>query len=353
MKDNFFHLSVFNEISDLDGNKPRVHMYISNRGAGKTTEMVYQTCRLAEQNNTSVFLYRVRNEISALHMLFSDVIRLYPDLHIVECKTRFAVKEILTECYAIYDDGTEKTLCYGFPINDVDKLKKYSPIFHNVELIFFDEMILERGTYLKNELALLSSAITTIARGGGRQSREIDFYMFGNRVTLLNPYFIAYGIHKRLRDNTKILRGHGWVAMFDLNQSAKKAMQDNKLLQGLPDNEYTAAMSDTFYLFNADAFVEKMSGNSRYIMTVSDGNKLFGIREYYKDGIVYVDSKPDKTFPHIITYNNKNHNANTIMLSRRTMFMAFLQESYDMGLMRFEDLSAKNMILDLLAVRLL
>lgn len=101
-----------------------------------------------------------------------------------------------------------------------------------------------------------------------------------NYVTLLNPYFIYFGIHKRLRDNTNFLRGHGWVAQFVINKDAQNAMNESKFAKVFKNSQYQKSSADGVYLCDASAFVESVSGNSRYIFTLVCGKDSYAVREY-------------------------------------------------------------------------
>lgn len=63
-------------------------------------------------------------------------------------------------------------------------------MFKDVNLIVFDEFVLENNGYLKNEITKFESVLRSICRGKGKQVRDVPVYMLANYVVLLNPYYI-------------------------------------------------------------------------------------------------------------------------------------------------------------------
>lgn len=347
MENIYYDLSIIKNKTDLDGKKPSIYLISTNRSAGKTTACLIESLERYKMHGEHVcFLYRTNYELNACSTLYEDVLKMYPDYG-VEIKSISYAKGLF---YKIFLDGC----LFGFAvsINQSDKLRKYSPIFANVSMAIFDEYQLENGRYLKNEVALLQSTLTTIARGGGEQSRNIDLFMLGNNVSLLNPYYIAFGIHKRLKSNTHFLRGHGWIAEFGFNKSASKAILENPLLNAFSGDYLEYSAKEKVYLNDAEIFIEKLSGKSRYCFTIVHENKKYGVYEYYYEGYVYISKKIEPSCKEIYAFDNKSHNDETILVPRYSYVGDFLMSAYKEGLLRFSDMESKNAVIDILAINL-
>ena len=50
-----------------------------------------------------------------------------------------------------------------------------------------------------------------MARGQGEQNRYLPVYMLSNPVSIINTYYVELGISSRLTDETRFLRGDGFV----------------------------------------------------------------------------------------------------------------------------------------------
>ena len=77
--------------------------------------------------------------------------------------------------------------------------------------MIFDEFQSETNHYCDNETKKFISIHTSIARGQGEQVRYVPVYMLSNPVSIINPYYVEMGISGRLKDDTKFLRGDGFV----------------------------------------------------------------------------------------------------------------------------------------------
>jgi hypothetical protein len=349
----YYNLDEIKSVKDLDGCEPILRMIIGNRSAGKTTALLIESLNKHKEDSSQVvFLYRTQDEIASSGKMYEDVFDNYPEMgKMVTNKT--VVKGLISAMILHDTEENQSVLGYAVYFNNPDKIKKYSPMFKDVNLIVFDEFVLENNGYLKNEITKFESVLRSICRGKGKQVRDVPVYMLANYVVLLNPYYIFFGMHKRLRDNTRFLRGHGWVAQFTINKSAQKALNESGLSKVFSNSAYTLSSADGIYLCDATAFVEKISGNSNYIFTLVCGKDRFAVREYPEKGIVYIDYTADPNARHIFTFDPSSHNADTLMLSNKSFIYDYLKRAYDMGLLRFKDLKCKNIVLDILSVRLM
>lgn len=356
MENTYYSYEPIMKLKDLDGKEPSIYLISSNRSAGKTTgflinslkwnhnELPHEWCK-AERMET-VFLYRTASEIKSSGVIYTDVLQMYPDYG-VEITTKSIVDNLITQI--MIDDYV---IGYGVSLHNPDKLKKYSPLFANVGVVLFDEYQLETGRYITNEVDKLQSALQTISRGGGAQSRNIKVFMLSNFVSILNPYFIQFGIHKRLKADTHFMRGHGWVAEFGFNESASKAIKENAITIAFNNDTYMKYSTEKVYLNDDIIFIKKPTGRSKYMFTIQYDNKLYAVRDYFDEGYVYVSEKPDMSFKTILCFKSGDHKQNTVMLERSSFIWKFLRESFTEGLMRFETGECKNMIFDIIAVDL-
>jgi hypothetical protein len=334
-------------LRDLEGLKPAIYLINTNRSAGKTFSFLKKSLEDFKKKGSQVaLLYRHSYELNSCADIYSDVLRLNPDLGSNMVSSSHA-KGLFYEL--VLDD---KPFGYALSLNNPDALKKYSPLFAEVENMIFDEYQTETGKYLSKEIDKFQSLYLTVARGGGKQSRHVNVYLLGNNVTLMNPYYIQFGIHKRLKNDTKFMRGIGWVAEFGFNESASREIQSNSFFQAFKDEGYMAYSTENVYLSDSSIFVGKISGRSKYLFTILHESTYYGVREYYDKGIMYISKQPDTSCKTIITFKASDHNQNTMMLSHYSYLWKNIKEAYQKGWLRFDDIKTKNDIFDILGVDL-
>lgn len=335
---------------DLDGDKPSIHLITSNRSDGKTTAFAID-CLLDfyEFGSQFGYVYRLKAELSGTPSIFADVMKAYPELG-CEMRTKAVADGLFYELIIDDFDGTSTVVGYSYALKTADDIKRHSPLFGSVDTLIMEEYQKETGSYLKNEISLLQSLMISIGRGNGEQSRHLNVYLLGNLVTLMNPYLIYFGIHKRLKDNTKFIRGNGWVAQFNFNEHSASAIQNNAMFKAFQQSDYMKYSTENVYLNDATVFIQKPKGRSNYIITIKHEGKLYGVREYTEEGYVYISNKPDPAYNRIITFHSDDHNKNTLLLSPHSYTVQQLKQIYSLGLLRFDSIQSKFAMFDILSI---
>jgi hypothetical protein len=341
-------------IKDLDKKEPAIHICTTNRSGGKTTGFLIEQLKnyhikkkKGEGGGQGFLIYRELSELCGCHGIYEDVLSLYPDLG----KEMTSVPVSKGKFYQLILDN--EPFGYAFALKANDKVKKFSPLFRDLDFGIMDEYQSEDGAYLKGEFTKMQSLIVTIARGGGKIARHVNVYLLGNPVTLLNPYYLGFGIPKRLRDNTHFLRGHGWVAEFDTIDEATQAIQETAVYRAFNDNSpstYMAYSTENKYLKDAETFVQKPTGRSKYMCTIIFDNEKFGVREFFQEGYLYITEKIEPSCNMVLAFKANDHTENTIMVNRFSATYKAIKESYLSGLLRFDSLKSKNVIFDILAI---
>nr|DAN94243.1 MAG TPA: Terminase [Caudoviricetes sp.] len=348
----YYSLDKIKKIKDLDGLQPSIFLITTNRSGGKTTAVLTDFLdNFLKDGSEFVLIYRHKYELKACHEIFSDIIqRKYPN-SVIDSQS---VAQGLF--YTITWDKDDKKTRIGFAVcmTNADEIKKYSPMFLNVRRALFDEFQLENGKYLKDEPKKLLSIIISISRGGGSQARDIDLYMLGNNISILNPYYISFGIVERLKPETRFLRGHGWILEQGFNKSASDEINKNAIVRAFSEKEkcYTTYLSSKDYLLNMDAFIRKQSGKSRYLCTLEYGEKRLGVREFFESGCIHVNEKIESNSYYNFAFTPNDHNQNTMMLTRASFIFKLLQNAYNTASLTFETLEIKNIIFELLGIDL-
>lgn len=336
-------------MKDLDGNQPEIIMVTTNRSAGKTTYYDrYALRRFLKYGEKFCLIVRFDYELDGIaEQFFKDIGSLFFPNHTMKAVKK--AKGVYVELYVGYkgaDDVEQMDLCgYAVALNKADALKKKSHLLSDISRCIFDEFQSETNHYCSNEIAKFMSVHDSLARGHGEQAKFLPVIMISNPVSIINPYYTSMGISARLDDKTKFLRGHGYILEQGFNESASQAIKNSGFHKAFEGEKYDSYSTEAVYLNDSMAFIEKPEGKSRYLATLKYDDKEFAIREYDKLGILYVDDKPDVTYPLRIAVTTDDHNINYVMLRRNDMFISHMRYFFEKGCFRFKDLQCKDALM--------
>lgn len=340
-------------MKDINGNKPEIYICTTNRTGGKTTYFG-RLCVNRWNDNGGKFclVYRYNYELdSVAEKFFKDIGSLFFPDNFMRSERR--ANGIYHELFLCRNDEDEKeggkSCGYAISLNSADQIKKYSHLFSDVQRMIFDEFQSETNHYCTDEIKKLLSVHTSIARGKGEQIRYVPIYMLSNPVSIINPYYIALGISERLKQDTKFLRGDGFVLEQGFVESASIAQKESGFNRAFARDSYVAYASEAVYLNDSKAFIEKPTGNSHYLCTLKYKGSEYAIREFPETGYVYCDDRPDMTFKSKISVTTDDHDVNYVMLKRNEFFLANLRYYFEHGCFRFKDLRCKEAVLKALS----
>lgn len=329
---------------DINGNKPEIYMCTTNRTGGKTTYFG-RLCinRFLDKGEKFGLLYRYNYELDDIvDKFYKDLGSLFFPTYTMQSKRR--AKGTFQELFL-----NDKSCGYALSLNNADQIKKYSHLFSDIQRMIFDEFQSETNHYCDNETKKFISIHTSIARGQGEQVRYVPVYMLSNPVSIINPYYVEMGISGRLKDDTKFLRGDGFVLEQGYIESASIEQKNSGFNRAFSKNSYTAYSSECVYLNDNKAFVEKPVGKSKYLCTLRYKGSDFALREYAESGLIYCDDKADSSFLTRISVTTDDHNINYVMLKRNDFFLSNLRYFFEHGCFRFKDMRCKEAVLSALS----
>lgn len=329
---------------DINGNKPEIYMCTTNRTGGKTTYFG-RLCinRFLDKGEKFGLLYRYNYELDDIvEKFYKDLGSLFFPNYTMTSKRR--ASGTFQELFL-----NDKSCGYGLSLNNADQIKKYSHLFSDIQRMIFDEFQSETNHYCERETKKFVSVHTSIARGQGKQVRYVPVYMLSNPVSIINPYYVEMEISSRLKDDTKFLRGDGFVLEQGYIESASIEQKNSGFNRAFSKNSYTAYSSECVYLNDNKAFVEKPSGKSKYLCTLRYKGSDFALREYTESGLIYCDDKADSSFLTKISVTTDDHNINYVMLKRNDFFLSNLRYFFEHGCFRFKDLRCKEAVLSALS----
>lgn len=331
-------------LKDLNGNPPEIYICTTNRTGGKTTYFS-RLCvnRFINKGEKFALFYRFNYELDdCADKFFKDIRILFFPTYEMTAKKK--AKGVYYELYL-----NNISCGYAISLNSADQIKKYSHLFNDVYRIMFDEFQSETNHYCSEEVRKFISLHTSIARGQGKQVRYVPVYMLSNPVSILNPYYVEMGISNKLNSNVKFLRGNGFVLEQGYIKTADEAQKASGFNKAFMKNEYVNYSTQAVYLNDNVAFIEKPKGVGKYLATLRYEGKLFSVKEFVEEGIIYCDDRADNNFPLKISVTTDDHQINYVMLKRNDIFLYTLKYYFDMGCFRFKNLQCKEVILKALS----
>lgn len=330
---------------DLEGIEPDIYLATTNRGAGKTWfYLILLLCMFNQLGHKCALLYRKVKQIKDAYKKFQQVLEHYPELG-TEIRAERRAEGTYYEMFL--DD---KSFGYVVQMKYADDLRDYGGDFRHVESLFLEEYQSENGEYLTDEFAKFQSLITTIARGGGSQSRPLKIFMSSNPVTIINPYYDQWDIGIRLKWNTKKLRGIGWVGDFELNESASNAIKENTTMRAFRHTEYSAYATEMKYLFDDTTMVLPPQARAKYMYTAIYKGKSYGVKYLRDYDCLYISKSIDPSHRQIIAITTDDMKEGAKLLKGQKWIMDTMKLYYYNGLIRYENLHCKSLMFHILGL---
>lgn len=338
-------------MKDINNKTPEIFMVTSNRTGGKTTYFSRLLMNsFFKKNEKFALLYRFKNELDdCADKFFKDIGALFfKNFYMWSVpKAKGAYHELWVT--NIWDEDKEEAVqCgYALALNSAEAIKKNSHLLSDIKRMLFDEFQSETDRYCKDEIKKFISVHVSIARGQGQQVRYVPVYMCANPVSIINPYYAAMHISERLHDDTKFLRGDGFVLEQGYNEGASKAQTASGFNRAFADDSYVAYASQAVYLNDNKAFIENPSGKNVYVCTIKYNDREYCLREYTESGIMYCGDTVDVSFPYRISVTTEDHNINYIMLKHNELMIIRMRFYFERGCFRFKNLACKEALLAL------
>lgn len=327
-------------LKDINGDTPEIYMCVGNRTAGKTTFFNRLMINKFKRDGSKFcLLYRYNYDLeNCAESFFKDIKHLFfpnDDFSSVKCG-----RGMYTELYL-----NDKHCGYAITLNSADHIKKRGHLFSDISCFLFDEFQSETNHYCDDEITKFQSIHTTVARGGGNMYRPVPVYMLSNSVSLINPYYTAFGLSTRIRSDTKFIKSAGLVMEQTMNENAKNAQQASAFNRAFASNDYLDYSSQNIYLKDSLTFIDRPNGRSSYVCTLKYKGNHFAIREYLDAGYLYCDDRWDSSFPRKIAITTNDHNINYVMLKKNDFVLANFRFLFERGCFRFKNLICKEALM--------
>lgn len=345
-KQVFYNGNNILQKKDLNGVSPFLRFICGNRTAGKTFWCKkFMLDRRIKYNEQFVILVRFGYQLKGMSgTLMNDLMAAYPKYKEYQLKEIVILKD---GCICLECNG--EVFGYVVSLNAADNIKRLSGMFNNVKWGLLDEFQSENNKYCNNEFNKFQSVMYSINRGDGKFVRNLEIFMCSNMVTLLNPYFLHFGISARINEDTKFLRGDGWVCEFVYNKNAVNALDNSPMGRCFKNTDYSEMGRENVYLNDNYCFIDRMPINGMMYLTLKyDGNK-YGV--WNCGSFIYVSKKFDPSFKEVVALTIKDHTSeeSTLVFNKGIKYL-YLRDIYMRGLIKFDSLESKDVFFKFLGL---
>ena len=323
-------MNIFYNIAGLLSQRCILNFVIGNRGGGKSyggKQLVIN--RFKKRGSQFVWVRRYQTEIETLTDFFADIKEQYPD------------DELRVEGNTCYING--EPAGWLIALTTSQKLKSVS--FPKVETIIFDEFIIDKGKlgYIKNEVQVFLELYETIAR----MRDNVTAIFFGNAISIVNPYFIYFGITPDL--NKRFTKKGSVCIEFYFNEAFIKKKSETRFGQLISGTQYGEYNMLNKFLRDSDSFViEKRpaGANVKIQQFIIDGER-FALWQDTRRGEWYIDNAYEPNFGTYRTWvvnpvdmldSDKSH----ILLKKNSVIIKRLREIIERGDLYFNNQATKQ-----------
>ena len=322
--------TIFWDISRPLSYNKLFNFIIGPRGAGKSYgAKKYAINHFKKTGKEFIYLRRYKPELQDISTFFDDVLQEFPD-------DDLEVKHKKFHCNGV--------LCGHAMVLSTSKIKKSTPL-PNVDLIIFDEFIIDKGVYhyLPDDVVYFLEFYETVAR-----MRDVRVLFLSNAITITNPYFLYFNL--KIPYNSDIAIYDDILIQYFVNEVLKEKKQNTRFGKIINGTSYGNYAIDNEFLRDNKTFIEKKSGNCSFIFAFKYKDDVFGVWQNIKQGKMYVSYDRDDTRPILYCMTKDDHEPNTLLLSsirQSPIFKRFLNQ-YQMGNVFFESQKIKNVCYDVI-----
>ena len=303
---------------------------VGPRGVGKTYSAKRRVIKnFLTKGKQFVYVRRYDTELkkSEIQKFFDDICNEFPDCTFYAGNGVFRINDLIAGWY--------------MPLSKSQLFK--SVPFPNVNLIVFDEFIIDVGTYryLPNEVTTFLEAYSTISR-----DRDIQALFLSNAITFTNPYFLYFDLSLEKGQRVKLLQD----ICLELveNPEYQNHMANTRFGRLTAGTAYGKYAFQNEFLRDSDNFIESIPTNSRYVATLIIDGLQFGVYYESVNDMYYISEKLDSTCNIKLVINEDDHDTNTIYVKKSNVILLTLSEYFSLGRVRFETQKAKNVMYNIL-----
>lgn len=305
---------------------------VGNRGSGKSYgAKEYVIKRFLKAGEQFIYLRRFKTELKKIGTYFMDIQEQFDGIEMrVQGKSFTINGEVAGYALALSTAKIEKSTSYP-----------------NVTTIIFDEFLLDKGfhKYLPDEITMMLEIYETVAR----MRENVRVLFLANAISFTNPYFLFFNIQVP-RNKKGISCKNDILIQFVNNQEFIEEKEKTRFANIIKGTEYAKYSIHNEMLRDNDTFIGEMPEKALYFFTIKSSGIFYGVwrdRDFSK---IFISVKFDPSYKIVYTTVLDDHTPNTMLLKgvSKSENMKSLERAFKMGLVYFDSINTKNVMMDTL-----
>lgn len=220
--------------------------------------------------------------------------------------------------------------------------------FEECDDIYFDEFLVDKQhiRYLQNEVEMFFEFFLTVMR---ERFDDVFVYFIGNAISVVNPYFLFFGIKMSNKEFTFDKTGEVLVQNFKSEQIIQEFKNSwfGRLMQGTSYFEYAV---ENEFLRDNNEFIEQRSKNAIFRCAIYYKKCFYGFWVDFKTGLMYASEKYDPSSLCLYTLTREDHSVNLLLIkNKKNTFIEEVLFEFQTGALRFESQKVKQNVFELLS----
>lgn len=230
-----------------------------------------------------------------------------------------------------------KVCGYAIPLSKASIYK--SVPFPDVDMIIYDEFLIDNATYhyIQDEPEKLLDFMETVGR-----LRNIQVFLLGNSISLINPYFDYFNISLPYKTDIKTFKEGIILINYIKNEAYREVKRESRFGKLIDGTKYGSYAIDNEFLKDNNNFIKKKSSKSKFFFNLILNGHTYGVWLDYNSNDMFISKHFNPNHPVSITFNYKDHSENTIMLKSKSVFYQNLINHYEKGFLYFESQQIKS-----------
>lgn len=333
--------SNYYNYSRLLGYNGTYNVLIGNRGKGKTFGAKKKSIKDGIlKGDQTILLRRYKEELAtAKTTFFDDIKKEFPGYD-------FRIQGSVGQWSHAIDRGFKNrewfTIIIFVALSQSQNYKGSS--FPNVKTIIFDEFIIEKGStsYMPDEVKRFNGFYSTV----DRWMDKTRVFFLANSVSIMNPYFIEWGIVPEENDEFIIRKKGFLVCHIANNEDFNNEVKLTKFGQFIMDTEFGDYAIENKFSDNHNQMLDIKDSKARYLFTLECKTGYFSVWYSFINNYYWIQEKLPKNEEIYTLLSNRMDN-NKTLLSFSDKPLANLRAAYRKGDMSFDNQVTRNTFMEI------
>jgi hypothetical protein len=170
-----------------------------------------------------------------------------------------------------------------------------------------------------------------------------------NSISVVNPYFLFWNV-KLDRAKRFTIKEHIAIEIIKDSEyiQAKKNTRFGKMLEGTTYGKYAI---ENEFLRDNDIFIEQKTPKASFTCGLKYNGKYYGFWVDFDQGLMYVNEQYDPSSWALYAITKEDHAPNLLLIKelRNARHIKRIVDCFQLGLLRFSDMTVKNQFYELIA----